>query len=160
ERLVTIGVDHVRIGDRIYNPVRMGDVFELLARSVRKTFASSPVRHFSSAARTDRAAGIVPTLRRVCALLPRILSPPPPSPSPGDGGRRRGKSARLANPRRAGPCGRGKSVSGRLAYVSVRPPGPNDRLSVWGQPRPQAPSTLYASSVRHTSGESPPIERT
>src|SRR5262245_57498193 len=25
ERLVTIGVDHVHIGDRIYNPVRMGD---------------------------------------------------------------------------------------------------------------------------------------
>src|SRR6516225_8238111 len=38
ERLVTIGVDHVRIGDRIYNPVRMGDVFEMLARSVRKRF--------------------------------------------------------------------------------------------------------------------------
>jgi indolepyruvate decarboxylase len=36
ERLVTIGVNHVRIGDRIYNPVRMGDVFEMLARSVRK----------------------------------------------------------------------------------------------------------------------------
>ena len=38
ERLVTINVDHVRIGDRIYNPVRMGDVFEMLARSVRKNF--------------------------------------------------------------------------------------------------------------------------
>src|SRR4051812_44172963 len=31
ERLVTIGIDYVRIGDRIYNPVRMGDVFESLA---------------------------------------------------------------------------------------------------------------------------------
>src|SRR4029077_19135297 len=41
ERLVTIGIDHVRIGDRIYNPVRMGDVFELLARSVRKKFGYS-----------------------------------------------------------------------------------------------------------------------
>ena len=38
ERLVTIGVDHVRVGDRIYNPVRMGDVFEMLAGSVRKKF--------------------------------------------------------------------------------------------------------------------------
>ena len=27
-KLVTIEVDHVRIGDRIYNPVRMGDVFD------------------------------------------------------------------------------------------------------------------------------------
>jgi indolepyruvate decarboxylase len=44
ERLVTIGVDHVRIGDRIYNPVRMGDVFEMLARSVRKNFGYSAPR--------------------------------------------------------------------------------------------------------------------
>jgi indolepyruvate decarboxylase len=44
-RLVTIDVDHVRIGDRIYNPVRMGDVFELLTRSVRKSFGySAPPR--------------------------------------------------------------------------------------------------------------------
>lgn len=38
EKLVTIGIDHVRIGDRIYNPVRMCDVFEALAKSVRKNF--------------------------------------------------------------------------------------------------------------------------
>jgi indolepyruvate decarboxylase len=45
ERLVTIDVDHVRIGDRIYNPVRMGDVFEMLAGSVRKDFGySAPPR--------------------------------------------------------------------------------------------------------------------
>ena len=45
ERLVTIDVDHVRIGDRIYNPVRMGDVFEMLARSVQKNFGySAPPR--------------------------------------------------------------------------------------------------------------------
>ena len=45
EKLVTIDVDHVRIGDRIYNPVRMGDVFEMLARSVRKNFGySAPPR--------------------------------------------------------------------------------------------------------------------
>src|SRR5438132_161885 len=40
-----IDVDHVRIGDRIYNPVRLGDVFEMLARSVRKNFGySAPPR--------------------------------------------------------------------------------------------------------------------
>jgi indolepyruvate decarboxylase len=45
ERLVTIGVDHVRIGDRIYNPVRMGDVFDMLASLVRKNFGySAPPR--------------------------------------------------------------------------------------------------------------------
>src|SRR5262245_45199481 len=44
-KLVTIGVDHVRVGDRIYNPVRMGDVFERLAGSVRKSFGySAPPR--------------------------------------------------------------------------------------------------------------------
>src|SRR3954471_2479143 len=44
ERLVTIGIDHVRIGDEIYNPVRMHDVFEMLARSVRKSFGYSAPR--------------------------------------------------------------------------------------------------------------------
>jgi indolepyruvate decarboxylase len=44
EKLVTIGVDHVRIGERIYNPVRMGDVFEMLAGSVRKHFGYSGLR--------------------------------------------------------------------------------------------------------------------
>ena len=38
EKLVTIDVDHVRIGDRIYNPVRMGDVFDGLAGAVKKNF--------------------------------------------------------------------------------------------------------------------------
>jgi len=41
EKLVSIGIDHVRIGSRIYNPVRMNDVFDLLARSVRKNFGYS-----------------------------------------------------------------------------------------------------------------------
>jgi len=44
EKLVTIEVDYVRIGNRIYNPVRMGDVFETLARSVRKNFGYSAPR--------------------------------------------------------------------------------------------------------------------
>jgi indolepyruvate decarboxylase len=38
ERIVTIGVDHTRIGDRIYNPVRMGDVFDSLIKTLRKNF--------------------------------------------------------------------------------------------------------------------------
>src|SRR5947209_687564 len=45
EKLVTIDVDHVRIGERIYNPVRMGDVFDGLAAAVKKTFGySAPPR--------------------------------------------------------------------------------------------------------------------
>jgi indolepyruvate decarboxylase len=44
ERLVTIDIDHVRIGDRVYNPVRMGDVFAMLAKSVRKNFGYSAPR--------------------------------------------------------------------------------------------------------------------
>src|SRR5262249_24940968 len=38
EKLVTIDVDHVRIGDRVYNPVRMDDVFAMLTKSLRKNF--------------------------------------------------------------------------------------------------------------------------
>src|SRR3954467_2170960 len=44
EKLVTIDVDHVRIGDRVYNPVRMGDVFDMLTWSVRKNFGYSAPR--------------------------------------------------------------------------------------------------------------------
>src|SRR4051812_33513650 len=43
-RLVNIGVDHVRIGERIYNPVRMGDVFDGLARAVKKSFGYAAPR--------------------------------------------------------------------------------------------------------------------
>ena len=53
EKLVTIGVDHVRIGDRIYNPVRMGDVFEMLAGRSERT---SDTRHRPGRPRRDRAA--------------------------------------------------------------------------------------------------------
>ncbi len=44
-KLVTIGVDHVRIADRIYDPVRMGDVFDGLTGAVKKRFGySAPPR--------------------------------------------------------------------------------------------------------------------
>ena len=32
DKLITIDIDHVRIGNRIFNPVRMGDLFEMLLR--------------------------------------------------------------------------------------------------------------------------------
>ncbi len=38
DRFLTIGLDHVRIGEQVFNPVRMGDVFDGLARTVRKNF--------------------------------------------------------------------------------------------------------------------------
>src|ERR1700722_5755197 len=41
EKLVTIDVDHVRIGNRIFNPVQMGDLFEMLVKSVPKKFGYS-----------------------------------------------------------------------------------------------------------------------
>src|ERR1700719_4269045 len=44
EKLVTIDVDHVRIGNRIFNPVQMGDLFEILAKSVPKKFGYSAPR--------------------------------------------------------------------------------------------------------------------
>src|SRR6202521_1448688 len=41
EKLVTIDLDHVRIGNRIFNPVQMGDLFEELVKSVPKKFGYS-----------------------------------------------------------------------------------------------------------------------
>jgi len=38
EKLLTVGIDHVRVGERIYNPVRMGEVFDGVAVAVRKNF--------------------------------------------------------------------------------------------------------------------------
>jgi indolepyruvate decarboxylase len=45
QKLVTINIDHVRIGNRIFNPVQMDDLFDMLARSVPKKFGySAPPR--------------------------------------------------------------------------------------------------------------------
>jgi indolepyruvate decarboxylase len=38
DKFVTVGIDYVRIGDRIFNPVRMGDLFDGLAKAVGKNF--------------------------------------------------------------------------------------------------------------------------
>ena len=38
EKLLTIGVDYVRVGDRVYNPVRMGDVLDGVVEAVQKDF--------------------------------------------------------------------------------------------------------------------------
>jgi indolepyruvate decarboxylase len=38
EKFVTIGIDYVRVGDRIFNPVQIGDVFDRLAAAVGKNF--------------------------------------------------------------------------------------------------------------------------
>ena len=61
EKLVTIGVDHVRIGDQIFNPVRMGDVFDGLAGAVKKNFGyeAPPRRYRKSLA----ASQTTPSLR-------------------------------------------------------------------------------------------------
>ncbi|HEV8001817.1 MAG TPA: thiamine pyrophosphate-binding protein [Planctomycetaceae bacterium] len=38
EKFVTIGIDYVRVGDRIFNPVQMGDVLDGLTAAVHKNF--------------------------------------------------------------------------------------------------------------------------
>jgi len=96
---------------------------------------------FFLAARTARAAGLVPPPRHLAALL-------------------QGRPFDFTHTRRAAPSDSGGSVPGRPACVSVRAPGPNDRLSVWNLPRSHAPTTVYASSVRHAISKSSPIERT
>lgn len=37
-KLLTIGLDYVRIGEQVFNPVRMGDVFDGVANALRKNF--------------------------------------------------------------------------------------------------------------------------
>jgi indolepyruvate decarboxylase len=39
DKILTIGIDYVRSGERIYNPVRMADVFDGVAKAVQKKFA-------------------------------------------------------------------------------------------------------------------------
>jgi indolepyruvate decarboxylase len=38
EKFVTIGIDHVRVGDRVFNPVQMGEVFDGLTAAIHKNF--------------------------------------------------------------------------------------------------------------------------
>jgi len=38
DKFLTIGVDYVRVGDKVFNPVLMGDVFDGLTKSVSKNF--------------------------------------------------------------------------------------------------------------------------
>jgi indolepyruvate decarboxylase len=44
DQLVTIGVDYVRVGDRIFNPVQIGDVLDGLTAAVRKNFSYRAAR--------------------------------------------------------------------------------------------------------------------
>jgi indolepyruvate decarboxylase len=79
EKLVTIEIDHVRIGDRIYNPVRMGDVFEMLARSVRKNFGyaaphrQSPAKPGGKPSDPITAAALYPRYRDFFKPMDRIV---------------------------------------------------------------------------------------
>src|SRR5262245_25581326 len=121
-----------------------------------------PHQAFFLAARTDHAAGLMP-MPRVPALLPSILSPPPPSPPPpaAAGAPAAGKecSSPHQHPARL-PVPGGRQRFRSVACASVRAPGPDDRLSVGGRPRPPAPYAVYASGVRHASSKGPSIERT
>jgi indolepyruvate decarboxylase len=79
EKLVTIESDHVRIGDRIYNPVRMGDVFEMLARPVRKNFGYSALHRQAPAKPGGKpsdpitAAALYPRYRDFFKPMDRIV---------------------------------------------------------------------------------------
>jgi len=94
------------------------------------------------AARTDPAAGLMPLLARVPAVFPSLLSPSPPSPHPrlgegGDGERRLLDSIPQAT---RSPVSPWEQRFRSAACISVRAPGPNDRLSVGAR---CGPGTLY-----------------
>ena len=79
ERMVTIEVDYVRIGNRIFNPVRMGDVFEMLTRSVRKNFGYSaphrqaPAKPGGKPSDPITAAALYPRYRDFFKPMDRIV---------------------------------------------------------------------------------------
>ena len=79
EKLVTIGVDHVRIGDRIYNPVQMGDVFDGWPVGQENSATQAPPEGGSretrrQARRPDHRSEHVPPLSR----LPEAIGPDRP----------------------------------------------------------------------------------
>jgi indolepyruvate decarboxylase len=79
EKLVTIGVDHVRIGDRIYNPVRMGDAFASLVSAVKKNFGYSapprevPAKPGGKSGDPITAVHMYPRFRDFCKPRDRIV---------------------------------------------------------------------------------------
>ncbi|OWK38221.1 alpha-keto acid decarboxylase family protein [Fimbriiglobus ruber] len=79
EKLITIEVDYVRIGDRIYNPVRMGDVFEMLAKAAPKNFGYSaphrqaPAKPGGKPGDPITAAALYPRYRDFIKPMDRIV---------------------------------------------------------------------------------------
>jgi indolepyruvate decarboxylase len=78
-KLVTIAIDHVRIEDQIYNPVRMDAVFEMLAKSVRKNFGYSapprpaPAKPAGKPSDPITAAALYPRYRDFFKPMDRIV---------------------------------------------------------------------------------------
>jgi indolepyruvate decarboxylase len=78
-KMITIGVDHVRISDQIFNPVRMADVLRGLASAVKKNFKfSGPPRGNppTPGGRADEAitaANMYPRFRDFLKPLDRIV---------------------------------------------------------------------------------------
>ncbi len=78
-KLVTIAVDHVRIGDRIYNPTRMGDVFDGLAATVKKHFGYTaprrevPAKPAGKAVDPITAVNMYPRFRDFLKPMDRIV---------------------------------------------------------------------------------------
>ena len=71
ERLVTIDVDFVRSGDRVFNPVRIGDVFDGVTQAVRRNFGytappeSATFKPARKARRSDHGRCHVRTIPRL-----------------------------------------------------------------------------------------------
>jgi indolepyruvate decarboxylase len=79
EKLVTIDVDHVRIKDRVYNPVGLDDVLEMLTKSLRKNFGYQAPRRETKASPGGKpndpitAAALYPRYRDFLKPLDQIV---------------------------------------------------------------------------------------
>ena len=78
-KLITIGVDHVRIGEQIFNPVRMDEVFDALALAINKNFKFAaqprvpPIKPGGNSDDPITAVNMYPRLRDFLRPFDRIV---------------------------------------------------------------------------------------
>src|SRR5262249_13480541 len=131
-------------------------------RSPSMSVVVKPHQAVFLAARTDHAAGLVPTIARVPAFLHSILSPPPPSPHSGWGRAAAGKECPSASASRDARDRVAAAQALRVGGARLGPGARPEPPSIRGGPG-TVPGTLYRIRLerpaRHQSRAHPSNER-
>ncbi len=141
-KLVTIGVDHVRVADRFYDPVRMADVFDGLAGAVKKNVRILGTAE-EGAGQARRKAGRPDHRGEYVSPLSGV----PEAPGP-DRPRERQHEFRDDSP--AAPRGRGGALSAPLGL---------DRVGHRGHAGDRAGRPVAADRALHRGGLAPDDRR-